>query len=158
MISSILRLPQGFCLEILNIPDKIRHLVLFEDWPELDKEFQRLTSKGGLIHNTLLKYIYFKDIEFMISIRDSANPWEEDGIWHDDGSRILAFSLSLTLDHQNIEGGTLGIRRKGEEEFIEIPTPPFGTMIIFLTGVHGHEHKIHQVTKGRRLVIAGWCT
>lgn len=158
MITPILRNPQGFYLENLNIPNKIHYFLTQQDWGALDKEFQLLTSPGGLIYETLLNYVYFKDIEFMISIRDSKNEWEEDGIWHDDGSRILAFSLSLTLDHHEIEGGNLGIRKKEEQDFIKIPTPPYGTMIVFLTGVHGYEHKIHQVTKGRRIVIAGWCT
>jgi len=158
MITTTLRNPQGFCLENLNIPNKIHYIVQKQDWETLDQEFQQLTSPRGLLYQTLLKYICFKSIEFMISIRDSSNEWEEDGIWHDDGSRILAFSLSLTLEHEKIEGGYLGIRKKGEQNFVKISTPPFGTMIVFLTGIHGYEHKIHQVTKGRRIVIAGWCT
>lgn len=158
MIAPFLRLSQGFCLENLNISQYVKHLVVQEDWKSLDEEFQRLTQKGGEIHSYLLKYIYFKNIEFIISIRDSTNEWEEDGIWHDDGSRVLAFSLSLTLDHENLEGGVLGVRKKGEVEFHKIPTPPFGTIIVFLTGVHGYEHKIHQVTKGKRIIIAGWCS
>src|SRR5690606_2217770 len=158
MIPLTLRKPQDFYLENLNMSQSVIECIKKDDWNNLDLEFQKLTSPGGEIHTLLLKYICFENIEFMISIRDSANAWEEDGIWHDDGSRVLAFSLSLTLNHENLEGGFLGIRKKGEEEFVKIPTPPFGTMIVFLTGVHGYEHKIHQVTNGRRIVIAGWCS
>lgn len=152
------REPQGFCLDYLNISPRIIECIKKNDWNIVDKEFQKLTSPGGEIFNLLLNYFCFKNIEFMISIRDSANNWEEDGIWHDDGSRVGAFSLSLTLEPEKIEGGILGIRKKGEEQFHKIPTPPLGTMIIFLTGTSGHEHRIHAVTKGRRIVVAGWCS
>lgn len=158
MISPIFSNPQGFCLESLNISQCIIDCIKKNDWNKLDEEFQKLTSPGGEIFQRLLNYIYFESIEFMISIRDSAHEWEEDGIWHDDGSRVLAFSLSLTLEPDKLQGGVLGIRKKGQEDFIKIPTPAFGTMIVFLTGVHGFEHRIHQVTSGRRIIIAGWCS
>ena len=47
------------------------------------------------IFEFLKQFHDFNFIEFIISIRDSQNEWEEDGIWHDDGSRVFAFSLSL---------------------------------------------------------------
>lgn len=158
MIAPVLKKNQGFRLENLNISPCVIECIKNSDWNKLDQEFQKLTRPGGAVFELLLNYIYFNEIEFMISIRDSDYEWEEDGIWHDDGSRLLAFSLSLTVDHQQLVGGVLGIRRKGEEEFIKIPTPALGTMIVFLTGVHGYEHRIYAVTKGRRIVIAGWCS
>jgi hypothetical protein len=143
---------------ILTFP-KIEHLetkVKNEDWPAVDKIISlALAPKAGL-WNYLQSFGTFKNTEFIIAIRDGANEDEEDGIWHDDGSRNFAFSLSLTLNEKSIEGGNLGLRKKGEANFNLIPTPSFGDGIIFLTGVHGYEHKIHQVIKGRRIIIAGW--
>jgi Rps23 Pro-64 3,4-dihydroxylase Tpa1-like proline 4-hydroxylase len=92
----------------------------------------------------------------MLAIRDSQNEWEEDGIWHDDGSRQFAISLSLNEFPETIEGGKLGFRKKGEEKITLIPTPKFGEMIVFLSGIHGYEHRTHQVTKGRRIILVGW--
>jgi hypothetical protein len=71
---------------------------------------------------------------------------------------VFAFSLSLTLEPEKIKGGRLGVRPKGQDQFFEIPTPGFGTIILFLTGLYGFEHKIHQVKEGKRVIIAGWCS
>jgi hypothetical protein len=139
-----------------HLPSEIKGIIANENWDELDAQFQRLTRKEGELYTFLHQYHTFESIEFIISIRDAKNHWEEDGIWHDDGTRVFAFSLSLT--DEEVQGGKLGIRRKGEESMELIPTPEFGSVILFLTGTHGFEHKIHQVTKGRRLIIAGWCS
>lgn len=147
---------QGFHKTYFTLPETIRELVTLEKWPELDQEFQILTAKEGRLFKFLSEFHDFTDIEFIISIRDAANEWEEDGIWHGDGSRVFAFSLSLTL--QDVKGGRLGIRLVGEENFMQIPTPSFGGIILFLTGIYGYEHKIHQVTEGKRIIIAGWCS
>lgn len=149
---------RGFHLSYYPLGDEVRNAVINENWNELDQEIRKLTSKGGGLYQFLQEYHDFNEIEFIISIRDSQNEWEEDGIWHDDGSRVFAFSLSLTHHPEEIEGGRLGVRPKGEEHFLEIPTPSFGTIILFLTGLYGFEHKIHQVKKGRRIIIAGWCS
>lgn len=148
----------GFHLTFFPLTEEVRNIVRSEKWDELDREFQKLTSSEGKLFQHLQTFHEFTSIEFIISIRDSENDWEEDGIWHDDGSRIFAFSLSLTEDADAIEGGRLGVKRKNEENFVEVPTPGFGGMIVFLTGLYGFEHKIHQVTKGRRIIIAGWCS
>lgn len=150
--------PHGFHVTHVALPEEVKSAVEREDWNALDQEIMKLTSANGSLYNLLRTYHEFKDIEFIISIRDAENDWEEDGIWHDDGSRVFAFSLSLTLNPDQIEGGRLGIRKKQEEAFMEIPTPGMGTIILFLTGVYGYEHKIHQVKKGRRIIIAGWCS
>ena len=147
---------QGYHLTYFPLSDEIRSLVTDEKWSELDTEFQKLTAKNGRLFNFLSQFHDFESIEFIISIRDAANDWEEDGIWHDDGSRVFAFSLSLTLG--DVKGGRLGLRRRGEDKFIQIPTPSFGGIILFLTGIYGFEHKIHQVLEGRRVIIAGWCS
>jgi hypothetical protein len=107
----------------------------------------------------LREYARFSEIEFIISIRSSLESPDEDGIWHDDGSRVLAFSLSLTIEHQEIGGGKLEIRRRGSPDACgAIPTPPYGTLIVFATGQSGYEHKIGRVERGERIIIAGWCT
>jgi hypothetical protein len=147
---------QGYHLSYFTLGDEIRELVAQEKWNELDEEFKKLTTKDGRLYKYLNEFHDFNDIEFIISIRDAKNEWEEDGIWHDDGSRVFAFSLSLTLEAP--EGGRLGVRRIGEESFRQIPTPSFGGIILFLTGIYGFEHRIHQVTRGCRIIIAGWCS
>ena len=147
---------QGYHLTHFTLGDEIREFVLNEKWDELDQEFKKLTAKDGRLFKFLNEYHDFSSIEFIISVRDAKNDWEEDGIWHDDGSRVFAFSLSLTTD--SIKGGRLGVRSKDEENFVQIPTPSFGGIILFLTGIYGFEHKIHQVTQGRRVIIAGWCS
>lgn len=146
----------GYHLSYFTLGDEIRSFVQNEQWQELDDEFKKLTAKDGRLYKFLREYHDFESIEFIISIRDASNEWEEDGIWHDDGSRVFAFSLSLTTEAP--QGGRLGVRAKGEERFTEIPTPGFGGIILFLTGIYGFEHKIHQVTGGKRVIIAGWCS
>ena len=138
--------------------EEIKIFVQNEDWNSVDQCMQKLTAKDGVLFKYLLTFHDFSHIEFIISLRESKNDWEEDGIWHDDGSRVFAFSLSLSLDADHIKGGRLGIRRVGEENYLEIPTPSFGGIILFLTGIYGFEHRIHQVTEGKRVIIAGWCS
>jgi hypothetical protein len=148
----------GFHLSYFPMGDEIREFVEKEEWDKLDNAFKELTKKGGRLFKYLQNYHDFNEIEFIISVRDSVNEWEEDGIWHDDGSRVFAFSLSLTLDADKIAGGRLAVRQKDSERYLEIPTPSFGTIIMFLTGMYGYEHKIHQVIFGKRIIIAGWCS
>lgn len=148
----------GYHLTYFPLSEDIKHFVQTENWKALDDAFKELTRPDGRLFKFLQEFHDFNSMEFIISIRDSQNDWEEDGIWHDDGSRVFAFSLSLTLEPEKIVGGRLGIRPKGQERFTEIPTPSFGGIILFLTGVYGFEHKIHQVLSGRRIIIAGWCS
>jgi hypothetical protein len=148
----------GFLITFFPLQEEIKDFVLNEDWQSLDLAMKELTKKEGRLFKFLNTYHDFNEIEFIISVRDSDNEWEEDGIWHDDGTRFFAFSLSLTTDPQNLKGGRLGIRQKGVERFMEIPTPGFGGIILFLTGIYGYEHKIHEVLEGRRIIIAGWCS
>lgn len=150
--------PFGFHLTQFELSKKIKEIVRNENWNALDIEMKGLLSSQGKLYHFLKKFHDFDTTEFIISLRDSNNSWEEDGIWHDDGSRVFAFSLSLNLSPENIEGGFLGIRKKGESNFHQIPTPEFGQIILFQTGVDGYEHKIHRVLKGKRIIIAGWCS
>jgi hypothetical protein len=148
----------GFHLSYFTLGEEIREFVKKEEWDKLDQAIKNLTKKEGRLFKFLQTFHDFNEIEFIISVRDSNNEWEEDGIWHDDGSRVFAFSLSVTLDADHIIGGRLAVRQKDSDKYLEIPTPSFGTIILFLTGVYGYEHKIHQVIHGRRIIIAGWCS
>lgn len=146
----------GYHLTEFKLPSHLKKLVKDEKWKEVDEIFKNLTSGEGHLFGFLKQFHDFNSIEFIISIRDATNVWEEDGIWHDDGSRVFAFSLSLTIDE--VEGGILGIRQKNKTHVKYLPTPQYGGIIMFLTGRYSYEHKIHQVTKGRRIIIAGWCS
>jgi hypothetical protein len=95
----------GFQLSYFSLTEEIRNYVRNGNWEELDKAFKNLTSPSGRLFKFLLGYHDFSSIEFIISIRDANSEWEEDGIWHDDGSRVFAFSLSLTENAEEIKGG-----------------------------------------------------
>jgi hypothetical protein len=150
--------PQGYTLKSIDLPDAAKNYVVAKNWGELDQLFHELLVPGGSVWNDLQKFHDFTSIETMISVRDSKNEWEEDGIWHDDGSRVFAFSLSLTLDAQTIQGGKLEIKHLESEKLVSVATPPFGTAILFLTGVHGYVHRIRKVEAGTRIVLVGWCS
>lgn len=147
----------GHTILKIDLPEFLHEYIANKDFQNLDLYFHEQVKQSGIIFETLKEFCSnLASIEFIISLRESKNEWEEDGIWHDDGSRFLAFSLSLTSIAP--KGGILEIRRKGSEDSLKIETPNFGEMIIFKTGVSGYEHKINRVTEGARLIIAGWCT
>ena len=150
-------LSQGYHLQKIALDSDLKELVLQENWNGVDQFFLALTAPGGQIFSLLQDFHAFSKIETMLSIRDAANDWEEDGIWHDDGSRVFAFSLSLTIAPQELEGGALELRCKNSTDSELIPTPEYGTAILFLTGVHGYEHRTRQVKKGKRVILVGWC-
>lgn len=153
---------RGFITSAIELPGELKSAIESRNWVRVDEVIRQETLPGGTIFEELQKYTSFSEIEFIISIRSSLQEPDEDGIWHDDGSRVLAFSLSLTLDSNGVEGGRLEMRKRtraGSETATEsIPTPPYGTAIIFATGWQGFEHKINRVTGGERIIIAGWCT
>lgn len=141
------------------LPDTIKTLVKEQNWPQLDQEFIKLFKKDALLFKHLQSYLpQLRSIEFIINIRDSKNEYEEDGIWHDDGSRELAFSIGLNQASHQIEGGKLFIRKKNSNQHQTIDPPLFGQCYIFKTGIWGFEHKVSAVTNERRIVIAGWCS
>lgn len=149
-------LQKGHCFFSLNLPHEIDQWVSDENWLALDQWLAHHTQKEGMIGNVLSSYLANYSIEHIISLR--MDP-DEEGIWHDDGSRDLAFSLSLNKSPEQIQGGYLAMRHKnnpGQEVLID--TQNWGTLILFLTGKQGFEHKTCAVSKGRRLVAAGWAT
>lgn len=127
-----------------------------ENWKAIDDYFLKNAKPGGVLHQFLGKFLEFEIIEHIIAIRQP--PEDEDGIWHDDGSRILGFSLSISQNHDQISGGELRFRPKKQADFQSITTRPMGQMLLFKTGIYGFEHMVTAVTKGKRVVIAGWCS
>lgn len=151
---------RGHTFTSVELPTAIRQAVSDRNWDELDRLIRQETLVGGSIFSKLSSYRRFEQIEFIISIRSSSLGYpDEDGIWHDDGSRLLAFSLSLTSNPGAIDGGVLEIRKRNTPGLRwKISTPDFGTMVVFATGRDGFEHKINRVVAGERIIIAGWCT
>ncbi|MDH4468536.1 MAG: 2OG-Fe(II) oxygenase [Bacteriovoracaceae bacterium] len=148
----------GFLIQTLALPSSLPPLIEKELWQDLDFELSSLIKPQGSIYQSLISYYPFENIEYITSIRDSKNEWEEDGIWHDDGSRMLAFSLSLNLNLNQIIGGEIGFRKKAEDQSAFISVRPYGDLIIFATGHWGWEHKVYKVSQGIRIVMAGWCS
>lgn len=144
---------QGYIQVRIPLSKRVERLVVSKSWKLLDETISKELSVGGVLHRTLSSFISIKKTEHIIAIRNGHE--DEDGIWHDDGSRELAFTLSLTLNP--IEGGVLYFRKKNSLiDIHKIPTPGYGTITIFKTGVDGFEHKITKVLSGVRVIIAGW--
>jgi hypothetical protein len=147
---------EGFLVQDFSLDPRLRSLAIAQDWKNLDQVMATLVAPGGDLWNVLTPLATFTRIEHMLALRDAADPEQEDGIWHDDGSRVLAFSLSLNYFGLP-QGGELAIRPKGGEARLLGPFEP-GKLIIFRTGTAGFEHRTLRVTAGLRLVCAGWCS
>ena len=146
----------GFILTDFPLEPIVLELIQKENWYELDQYFLEISKPNGQLRNFLADYLDFKTLEHIIAIRSA--PLDEDGIWHDDGSRFLGFSLSLNIDHSSIQGGELRFKRKTSSQ-VEIFSPlPYGKIVLFLSGVYDYEHMVSAVTKEQRIVIAGWCS
>ena len=135
---------------------EVQEMIAREDWLAIDRYFLTAELPGGELFNYLSQFLEFSHLEHIIAIRSA--PEDEDGIWHDDGSRILGYSLSLTLDPTKLIGGHLRFRPKGELDYKSITTRPLGEILIFKTGIYGFEHMVSAVTEGKRVVLAGWCS
>lgn len=146
----------GYTVESWSLPDHWKNLILNKNYIQLDKELQQLLLPEAPFYQELAKYESFSQIESMLALRDETDL--DDGIWHDDGSRKLAFSLSLCLEHLNIRGGQLEIRKKGSSLKHSIGPLPYAQAVIFLTGQSNFEHRTLRVTGGERLIAAGWCS
>lgn len=138
------------------LPAEIIEYAQLENWLAIDQYFLEAGKPGGALFEFMKTFLEFTSIEHIISIRTT--PDDEDGIWHDDGSRILGFTLSLTENPDKIVGGHLRFRKKSDNDFISLPTRPLGEMLIFKTGIYGFEHMVSAVTQGKRVLIAGWCS
>ncbi len=145
----------GFELVDFELPAEARELALSENFTALDFLMNNVVQTRLKIF--LQEKCPFQEIEHILALRRGDDPDEEDGIWHDDSSRKLAFSWSLNFWGLP-EGGALGIRKMGHESGVELGPYPPGKLIIFQTGQSGFEHRTAKVTNGRRLVCAGWCS
>lgn len=137
------------------LPPEIKNFLEEENWNAIDDFFLTHEKPHGLLFDFLKEYLEFESIEHIISIRKSP---DEDGIWHDDGSRILGFTLSLTLNPEKIVGGELRFKAKENKEYLSLPIRPYGEILLFKTGIYGFEHMVSEVTLGTRILIAGWCS
>lgn len=144
----------GHLITTFPLPEKAKTLAFEKDWKELDLIMGHAVQTD--LKNYLQQFKKFSHIEHMLALREGDNPEEEDGIWHDDGSRVLAFSWSLNFFGMP-QGGALELRKRGEKEIALGPFEP-GTLIVFQTGVDLFEHRTRKVEKGQRLVCAGWCS
>lgn len=145
----------GYVQKKIDLPFEIDSAIEAEDWDELDRQLAVLTSSSGTIFTYLNSIRSINQIEFIIAIRECP---DDDGIWHDDGSRKIAYTLSLTKDLSQLDGGVLQFRKKMSSDTQFIPTPKYGTLTIFKTGVDDYEHCVLKVNKGRRIISAGWGT
>lgn len=146
----------GYTRHLWPLPPEVIKLIEQKNWTALDGYFQTQLKPERALRQLLDSYGSFGNVEFILSLRTA--PDDEDGIWHDDGSRKLAFSLGLNLSPEQIEGGELLLKKKDEPESHATRFAPLalGELVVFLTGEYGYEHRVLAVTKGERLVCAGW--
>ena len=156
MIKNKTLIEQGFLLTTFPLDEIVKTMVIEKNWKDLDNSFLKLSLPGNSLHSFLSQFLEFEKIEHIIAIRSA--PDDEDGIWHDDGSRILGFSLSLNLNPSEIKGGVLSFRAKGAIQSTKFPPLEYGQIVLFLSGTAGFEHMVSAVTEKTRIVIAGWCS
>lgn len=156
MIKNKKIIESGFLLTQFPVAPIVMDWVTKQEWDKLDQYFLDISRPDGVLRNFLLDFLDFTHLEHIISIRRS--PDDEDGIWHDDGSRFMGFSLSLNINPPNIHGGELRFRKKESSASEIFPPLAYGDIVLFLSGIYGYEHMVSAVTKGERIVIAGWCS
>jgi len=143
---------QGFHNLFYAVPISWIHAIELRDWRSLDQLAGSALKKNGEIYKLIEPFCSINKTQHLISLRSAP---DEAGIWHDDGSRELAFSLSLNF--KKFEGKGLGLRKKNQRDTtIYISFRELGTLTLFLTGAEGHEHRTEEVIKGERLILAGW--
>ncbi len=154
---------EGFLSLPLQLPDSWQNYVGAEDYDSLYREAEDAIRVEGFINKALkplLKEIFIEsepEWELMLAKRLGPQDEDEEGIWHDDGSRRLAISLSLNKNPQSISGGELLLRQKDNPQKIKtLETQGWGTLLVFATGQWGWEHKVTRVTTGNRLVLVAW--
>lgn len=157
---SIIRNPNleknGYILTEFPLEHCVLNFVRNRQWKELDNYFLQISRPNGILYSFLEEYLSFRSIDHIIAIRSAPN--DDEGIWHDDGSRHLGFSLSLNIDPSSIGGGELRFRKKATDQSTQFSPLPYGMIVLFLTGLYGYEHQVGAVTRGERIVIAGWCS
>jgi hypothetical protein len=150
---------EGLLHNNFELPTAWEKYIQNEEWAELDHFAGQFLQKDQPLGRYLGQIYDFKQIEHILALRQA--PGDEEGIWHDDGSRALAFSLSLNLRPSIIKGGKLFLRPKGSQDKSSEKTVyprPWGQITLFATGQQGWEHRTECVSGGSRLVLAGWLT
>lgn len=146
----------------IELPHEFMTYLLNEDYKNLDLEYQASLKPEGFLWRFLSNYCNFNKLEGILAIREAPN--DDEGIWHDDGSRVMGFSLSLNINPETIKGGELLLRQrfifKDSEDTgaIKFGPRPYGTIIMFKTGQDSFEHRVTKVTMGKRVILAGWCS
>lgn len=135
-----------------EVPASWNQCIKEQNWEELDRLAGQSLEKGGELHEKISKLCPIHKTEHILSLRSAP---DETGIWHDDGSRDLAFSLALSFEP--FEGRGLSLRKKNQSDTaISLGFRPYGTLTCFLTGANDFEHRTEEVLSGERLVLAGW--
>ena len=88
-----MNLIDGHLLLQLDLSREILDSARERDFNRLDSLMNEFIQKR--LSPMLSEYKEFNHIEHIISYRRGDDPYEEDGIWHDDGTRVLAFFFSL---------------------------------------------------------------
>lgn len=146
---------KGYLQMKLEFPSDFAEDLKNEYWSEVDQKFARYLEEDGFLRKFLNQFHPYDTTEHMIAIRDAKI--DEDGIWHDDGSRHFAFTWSFN-DDPNLEGGELLFKEKGSSDCVTISPPPYETLTVFLTGQYHFEHKVNKVLRGVRKTLVGWCS
>lgn len=155
-------LEHGYIKKYLAIPTELLNATASRDWKLVDQLISKYLLPGNFLHDELYTHHQFNHTEHIIAIRNGED--DDDGIWHDDGSRDLAFTWSLNEVPELIVGGELLFCKKGDAnnaqrvDVTTIMAPLIGVLVIFLTGAYGFEHKVNRVREGERKTIAGWCS
>lgn len=135
-----------------SVPSTWIEAIRERNWSQLDSLAASSLTLDGELFEIISKFCSINKTEYLISLRESP---DEAGIWHDDGSRDLAFSLALSL--APFEGMGLSLREKNQPDTaISLGPREFGTLTCFLTGSNQYEHRTEEVLSGERLVLAGW--
>jgi len=146
---------KGFMQMKLDFPSGFAKSLKDCDWLEVDQKFAGYLEKNGYLRAILDQFHPYDTTEHMIAIRDAKV--DEDGIWHDDGSRHFAFTWSFN-DDPELQGGELLFKDRGSDECVVIDPPSYETLTVFLTGEYNYEHKVNRVLKGVRKTLVGWCS
>lgn len=132
-----------------------RNWIEEEKWIDLYQWWEEFllnpTPISNLIETAQLPAMKFN--ENLIAVRDGS---DEEGIWHDDGTRKLALSLSLSLHHQDIRGGKFLLRHKSKNTQTIFPPFSFGEGLLIHTGLNHFEHRVEKVRSGKRVMAIAW--
>lgn len=159
------RITEGPFKKSLELPLSWRNYVSKQDWDSLYEACLSALKDGQCLSNVLksLTLESFQtetfDYEIMLALRTGPQDEEEEGIWHDDGSRDFALSISLNPEPHTIDGGEVYVRQKQAPEVVSsLENLPWGHFWVFPTGKYGWDHRTSRVNSGNRLVLVIWVT